>query len=282
MKLFKKLEYQDVGELVIWGNGRPSSAGDFPLDSLITLLDRPESERDGSWELALSPYVQHLTRMYKHDLNADTLRRGLRLLKVKLTMPHPEAIEHDNMMLLVDVVRKIWGVELTVAVAETTYNALYRKVWNASKKPKQSRIEKRITRAQAMKILREALQKEKILGDTPETILDTQAKLQKGKLQEYLPYALQKRMDARQVKYELELGSSDWQDLKDDISGAWENFQADNPLLSGIRLWTGLRALLKKLGAKWSKEKNNSALGADFAEGVFFDMMGVCEADIGT
>lgn len=281
LKLFQKLEFKNVGELVIYGHGRPSQHGDYSLADLIALLDRPKDERDSVWADDLRHYEQHLSDMLSTELDADTVSKGLRLLQICLTMPHPDAIESENTILTVETISEVWDVEVSVQIARKTYSTLYRRVWEASKQPKQPRSVKRITVQEARQILYEILCREGLLARDRSMLLETREKLERGDLEKHLNYALERRMHARQVKYELDLKSTEWQDLKDDIALDWEDFQSQNANLLGNRLWKGLRCLLRELGEKWAKERKNVALGPEFSEALFFDMLSVCEANIG-
>jgi hypothetical protein len=89
------------------------------------------------------------------------------------------------------------------------------------------------------------------------------------------------RMNARQTKFELDLQTSDWQDLKTDIAVEWEKFSVSHTDLMGAMLWKELRDLLKEVGNKWASDRHNILFSSEFSEGVFFDMMAVCEAHIG-
>lgn len=281
INLFAKVQYKDVGGLVIYGNGRPSKDGECSMDGLITLLDRPLIERNADWEAALKPYEDELTKLLGSKADYDTVCKGLRLLRIDLTMPHPEAVELQNHDLTTKTIQKIWGVNVQTDVVEKVYTALYKQVWQASKKPKQPRSVKQITNQQAREIFRDILWKEKLLTESPQMLLDIHEKLDIGGLKEYVPYALQYRMDARQIKFELDLGANEWQNLRDEIATTWEEFRTTHSDLMGKVLWQDLRQLLTHVGEGWSAT-HNDLMGPGFAEGLFFDMMAVCEADLAT
>lgn len=284
LKLFKKLAYKNVGDLVIYGHGRPSNKSDgkdgCSLAGLMALLDRPNIERNSDWDNEMQLYEHHLWDALEQKVDLDTVKQGMRLLRINLTMPHPEAIKLSNIQLTAKVVHQVWGVELSLEATERVYKVLYDRVCEASIKPKRPRSVKQIKTQEAKEILREALRREGLLVSTPVMLLNTQEKLKKGKLEEYLPQALEKRMDALQLKYELNLGSIEWQNLRDDISVAWEDFLSTNSELMGKKLWQQLRNLLSQQGQLWSEQYKNNTLGPVFAEGIFFDMMAICEVDI--
>ena len=125
------------------------------------------------------------------------------------------------------------------------------------------------------------MQEEKLLAEDTRTLLDTHTKLENGGLtrETYLIYALQSRMDARQVKFELNLSSTEWQYYKNEINVAWEVFQGKQQNISGAKLWKELQQLLTQLGSEWFQKAQNAAVSPHFAEGVFFDMLAICEAD---
>lgn len=280
-KLFEKLQYKNVGELIIYGSGRPSSDGECSLAGLIALLDRPDSERDSNWDHDLKQYEDYFTAEFGPEIDPSTVQKGLRLLKIDLSMPNPEAIEDKNVRLAVDVISGVWGVEVPLHIADRAYNNLYKKVWDASKNPKMPRTKKRILRREATSSIKDILHDGTPLAEKQQDILDILTKLQKGGLEAHVIYALQMRMNARQVKFELELQATDWQDLKTDIAVEWENFCASHTGLMGAVLWKELRELLKNMGHRWVAERHNNLFASDFGEGVFFDMMAVCEAHIG-
>lgn len=279
-KLFRLLKYKDVGDLVIYGHGRPSANGACSLGGLITLLSRPADVRDHVWNTELEPYEQCICEMIGSSVDIDTVKRGLRVLNIDLTMPHPQGIEVQNADLLESVVNNLWGVTISYTTAKRIYDLLYKRVWSAHKKPKQPFHIKRITVTDVRTLLKNALQQEGIGIMAGEMLLTTNDKLKKGKLGEHLKYAIERRMDGLQIKYELEIKSTVWQDFRDDVSVSWEEFQETTTDLAGSRLWQNIRRLLTVLGDRWSLQYDNAALGANFAEGVFFDMVATCSVDI--
>jgi len=66
---------------------------------------------------------------------------------------------------------------------------------------------KSISRQEALTLLRDILASEKLVADNPQMLIDTHTKLLKAKLEKYLPYALEQRMHAREVKFSLDVGS---------------------------------------------------------------------------
>ncbi|MDD5368959.1 MAG: dsDNA nuclease domain-containing protein [Anaerolineaceae bacterium] len=280
-KLIKKAEFKDVGLLVIFSHGRPSLIGDHSLANLIALLDRPNGERDPDWETSLGEYLPYFSQLLP-EIDLALVQSGLPILKFCLDMPHPDAIESENQRLTAATVFRIWGVDISASIADAAYGALYKIVWMACNEPKQPRSVKTITAGQARETIRQILEKEQLLAENQITIVDTHSKLIRGKLDknDYLIYALQTRMDARQVKFELDLSSTDWRNYKDEIAVFWESFQASHPDLTGALLWRELRSSLFSLGNTWSKVGNNELLNPHFAEGVFFDMLAICEADL--
>ncbi len=256
-------------------------SGKFSLADLIALLDRPENERDAIWDDDIRLFEAHFSQLLP-ELDGEIISKGIRLLKICLGMPHPDAIVSENVKLTAQIIFQVWGVHIDFLVAKKAYDALYQRVNEGSKKPKQPRSMKRITVTNARDIIRLVLQEEKLLAEDTRTVLDTLKKLENGGLkhEKYLIYALQTRMDARQVKFELNLSSSEWQYFKSEIDVAWEDFQGNRQLLSGAKLWRELQNLLRQLGLKWSRNAKNAALSPHFAEGVFFDMLAICEADL--
>jgi hypothetical protein len=282
-KLFKKMEFKDAGELVLCGTGRPTSKGDYPLAGLIALLDRPVDERDKDWKSATSRYKTHLSDILDSKVDRELITRGFARLRIDLTLPHPDAIKAENIQLTAQVIEQVWGVKVTNQLATKTYGVIYDAVRQGSQKPKQPRTKKRITVTEVRAMVRNTLEEgERYLAEDVKTVLDLSSKLEKGQLKRHLPYAIQRRMDARQAKFEYNISPTEWQDLKDDIATKWEaeQFQAW-AANRGTRLWTDLRGMLNQIGHDWETQKQSEAFGAAFAEGIFFEMMAVCEAEIG-
>lgn len=282
-KLFKKMEFKDAGELVLCGTGRPSSKGEHSLAGLIALLDRPEDERDKDWKFATSRYETHLSDILDSEVDRELIKRGFARLRIDLTMPHPEAIVAENIQLTAQVIERVWGVKVTNQLAAKTYGVLYEAVRQGSKKPKQPRTKKRITVTEVRAMVRNTLEEGEVyLAEDIKTVLDLSGKLEKGKLKSHLPYAIQRRMDARQAKFEYDISPTEWQDMKDEIATKWEDAQLQTWAANrGTRLWRDLREMLNQIGHRWETQKQSEAFGAAFAEGIFFEMMAVCEAEIG-
>jgi hypothetical protein len=279
-KLLAKVKYQDVGELILYGSGRPSTDGTLPLAGLISLIDRPVNERDAEWNTQIEAYVSDFARRFGSSLDEATIRRGIGLLQIRLTMPNPEAIEAVNMMRVAEVIKEVWDVEVTVAVAQRVYSALQDRIQHACTKPKQPRSVKCITVGEARTIIREVLREERYVSGNSGVLVTSQHKLERCGLAEFLPYVLQMRLDARQTKFELELSSSDWQSDRDAIGTRWEEFTNSHPGLTGKRLWEDVRQLLQSISQSWITSKGPANAGPDYAEGVFFDMLSICEVDL--
>ena len=71
-------------------------------------------------------------------------------------------------------------------------------------------------------------------------------------------------------------GSAQWEGFRTQIDLRWREFRKQHPEIRGPVLWQSLRNILAELGADWATQDRR--LGSDFAEGVFFDMTGTCEA----
>jgi hypothetical protein len=279
-KLFGKVEYRDVGELIIYGSGRPSSKGEFSLATLITLLDINEDERDDEWEAQIHAFACDMSKkkgLSKFGL--DIIKQGLRLLKIRLDMPHPDAICSENISLTAETIRNMWQVEVSHSVAARAYNNLYNSIQGLSNSAKRPASHKRISRYQALQIIKDQLIKERYVAEDPKMLLDTLEKLRKVELTNRLPYVLQKRMDSRQVKFMLDIGPEQWLDLRLDVSTQWSRFQVENQNLTGTILFRDLRQLLAKVGTLWRDEYQNKDFDQEFAVGLFCDMVAVCEAD---
>jgi len=278
-KLLLKACYKDVGELVIYGHGSPSKGAAPSLAGLVTLLDRPTAERGGAWDTELQVYEDHFAGVFAGKISRAAIEKALRLLKIRLEMPHPDGIESANKVFAAQVIQGVWDRDVATTAATKAYEALFKKVLDASRRPQRTRMDKTITRQDATAILRSVLEGDKFLYEATEKVMDTQMKLRRGHLENRLPYALEMRLHAVQVRHELGLTRPDWEGLRTQVAVRWEEFQNASPGLSGATLLQGLHNVLAALGNEWSVT-DSGQMDAQFAEGVFFDMMAVCFADI--
>lgn len=277
VKLFDKLKYKNVGELSILGHGRPKK-GNFSLRELIVLLDYPSGDRDAEWEHEIDGFASHIKGKWGNKLSLQTIQDGLRQLSIRLDWPHPDAIAIENVNLVSETIKKVWGVSTTPLVSKSAYRALFERVQHASIKPQMPLSVKSISREEALSLLREVLASEKLVADDPQMLIDTHTKLLKAKLERYLPYALEQRMHAREVKFSLDVSSVEWKEMKDDIAIRWERRRR---LPKGIAALRQLRAVLQEVGQDWQSANRNDQLSQEFAEALFFEMLAVCEADFG-
>lgn len=278
IKLFEKLEYKNVGKLNILANGRPDKGTQFCLYDLITLLDNPSETRDSEWEHEVDEFAKHLNKLFKDHIPLSVIQIGLRRLHIQLDWPHPDAIALHNCDLTSQVISHVWGVTCTALVAKKAYERLFAKVQKASKTPQLPLSSKRIWRSEAISILKTVICEEKLIADAAQTLIDTHTKLQRVGLESALAYALQMRMTARETKFALDLSATEWQRLKDDIATHWQRRKAN--ATHGAAVLKDLRLVLRNVGEDWQKDLRNNQLGPEFAEGLFFEMLAICEANL--
>lgn len=278
-KLLRKAAYKDVGGLRVIAHGRPGSEGVCSLQGLIALLDCESDVRNADWDALLVGYEKYFLEKLDGAVDSNSVRIGLRKLKIELSHPSPDAIEFHNIRMTVGLIKRVWGVEPTYEVAEEAYRELYLRVWKACNRPKQPLSVKRITAVEARSMLVSMLKRHGLLAANNQALLDTSAKLIRGRLEDRLEYALKARMDAMQAKHELDLDSMIWQDLKDDILHEWEQCR-DVGSTQGIVLWCEVRGILKAVAATWERKHDKSIGTRQFAEGVFFDMLATCSVHL--
>lgn len=277
-KLFDKLQYKNVGSLSVIGHGR-TKKGNFSLRELIALLDCPNAAKDKEWECEIDKFASHLQKKWGSKIDLQNIRDGLRRLSIKLDWPHPDAIALENINLAFEIILKVWGVTTTPAVAKRAYRALFERVQAASIKPQLPLSVKSINRDEALSIVRGILASEKLIAESSQMVIDTHTKLANAKLQKHLQYALEQRMRARELKFSLDLSSVEWKTMKDDIAIRWER---KRQRLKGVTALKKLRELFRAVGQEWQAERRNGQLNQEFAEGLFFEMLAVCEADFET
>jgi len=277
-KLFDQLQRgKDVGHLVLLGHGRVSDGGEYSLPKLVALLDLPVEGRDEDWARYIQCYRDFLSReLASQGINPVTVTKGIDILKIDFRLPHPDGIESWNWDLLDQTLRKMWKIELSMPEVAAIYQDLYDRVRRVSTKPKQPWQVKAISRQEALDLVLS-----QVRGHAPSfnrrELLATQDKLTSAGMAHKVTYALQKRLDAMQLRFEVDIGATQWEDFRTEIDAKWRLFRSSNPKVQGPELWQSLRSILCALGQVWAEQ--DSRMGPDFAEGVFFDMTGTCEAE---
>jgi hypothetical protein len=277
-KLFGQLQKgKDVRRLVLLGYGRVSGDGECSLPELIALLNLPNEGHDRGWENNIRRYVHFLSdELVSQGIDPDTISKGIELLEVDFSSPHPDAIEIQNQNLLDETLRQMWKVELSMPEVSTVYQDIHRRVQKVSCKPKQPWQLKAISRQEIIDLVSSRV-KEYAPAASRRESLTTQDKMTSAGMGQKVIYALQKRLDAMQLRFELDIEAPQWEDFRTEIDVKWREFRAGNPKVQGPSLWQSLRSILSDLGQVWAEQ--DSRLGSDFAEGIFFDMTGTCEAE---
>lgn len=277
-KLFEQLQRgKDVRRLMLMGYGRVSGNGECSLPELVALLNLPDEGRDESWETCIQRYVDFLSsKLVSQEIDPATVAKGVGILKIDFSLPHPDGIESQNRDLLDETLRKMWKIELSMPEVATVYQDLYSRVQQVSIKPKQPWQVKAIPRQEALDLVFTRVRKYAPSLSRRE-LLATQDKLTSAGMAQKIIYALQKRLDAMQLRFELGIGAIQWEDFRTEIDAKWREFRGTNPRVQGPKLWQSLRNILSDLGHVWAEQ--DKRMGPDFAEGVFFDMTGTCEAE---
>lgn len=199
-------------------------------------------------------------------------------MDIDFDLPHPDSIESENERVLGDVVKQIWEVDLSLTNACEIYTKLYARIKRAMLKPNKSWAEKSIKREEVFELVTTALPYPYTTAN-PQHTLTLQSKLSAVGLSSQHQYALEARTEAIGLRFEWEIDSYVWEDLKTEIHLAWQSYRAENTQIMGMPLWQALRSELSKLGESWSNRYTDQRFGPRFAEGVFFDMAGICSAD---
>lgn len=277
-KLFDQLQKgKDISRLVLLGYGRVSGNGDFSLLELIGLLNLPDEGRDANWKSRIQRYVDFLSReLTSQGVDPAVVAKGISILEIDFNLPHPDGVESQNRDLLDETLRKMWNVELSVPEVDEVYQELYNRVRKVSIKPKQPWHVKAISRQEALDMV---FSRVKVYAPSlsRRELMATQDKLTSAKMARKVFYALQQRLDAMQLRFELGIGAAQWEGFRTEIDARWREFRASNPRVQGPALWQALRVILSDLGQVWAEQDRR--MGPDFAEGVFFDMTGTCEAE---
>lgn len=276
-KLFAQLANgKDVRSLLLIGYGRVSGDEEVSLSRFIALLKYPSEMRDTIWESEMGIYIDYFCeKLIPQGVSRDIIVKAVAMLDIDFTLPHPESIEQKNCLILNDFLQKHFQVELTIPEVTEVYDALHKRVQQVAIKPGQPWSVKSISRQVATEIVYTRLKTFKPAGNRQQ-ILTAQEKLILVGMGDKYPYAIERRLEAMRLRFELDLSSSQWETFRTEIDHQWRIYRNANPSVNGPALWMSLRAVLSSVAENWVK--TNDRLTADFAEGVFFDMTGTCEA----
>ncbi|HML39401.1 MAG TPA: dsDNA nuclease domain-containing protein [Bellilinea sp.] len=251
---------------------------DCSLAKFIDLLQVPIAERDAGWHQKKTIFRGFLAdQLSSQDIDIETIEKAIDILNIDLNFHSPDSIELENISRLIQITQRIWEVSLTFEAARRIYHEIFMRVKNAAISTSKSWGEKAINRSDIYDLVDSGITYPYPTLNQQHT-LTLQDKLSSVGLGDRHQYALELRTKAIGLKYELDLPASVWEDFKTNIHLSWSSYRADHSQTKGIELWRALRSILKQVGCEWQKSYDDSRLDTEFAEGVFFDMAGICIA----
>lgn len=276
-KLFSPLaKGKDIKELLLTGYGKTSGDDELSLPGLIALLKYPQAARDDTWTDEIQKYVDFFClELTPQGIDRHIILNAIRILDIDFSLPHPQVIEDKNKEFLEQFFREQLCVELTMPEIADMYQDLHTRIRKVSTRPGQPWTDKTLSRTETMNLLSHRARQYKPAGSRVHS-LTTQDKLTSVGLGEKIFYAFEQRLDAMKLRFELGMTSAQWENYKTDINIEWSQFLAAHPGIQGPVLWGSLRNVLSLAAERWSA--TNKRLDSDFAEGVFFEMTGTCEA----
>ena len=268
---------RDVTSIEITSHGGFSSKEEEPdLPTLVSLLKTPSNERDSEWKAKYSIFENHLkAKLGTEGVSEGTVVSALTILDIDLSYPHPDAIAAENKVLLDKIITSDFEAALTTEELSDVYGDLCARVRKISNRPKQHWTVKSISLEEATTIVGARLLKIGPLKSR-EQIFTLQEKLDTANLGDKRISAIEFRMRALLLRKTLNISSSRWQKIKARIAAEWNGFRTSNPRASGGQLWQELLNLFEKLGNEFSQL--DARLDFDFVQGVFFDMVAICDA----
>jgi hypothetical protein len=280
-KLLAWVEYgKDVHSLHLYGCGRIGSERDIScsLTDLIHLLAQPYEHRDDDWYKEYAQYVDYLSsHLEKQGISRPALDSGLRRLEIDLGLPVLDAIQDNNCRCLDKCVRQVWNVELSRDEIDSLYQDVYQRIREASVRPGRPWTDKSVSRTELLDWISSRLRGVDVPSENRRAIKTTQDKLTSVRMGDKVNYAFERRLDAMYLKFELDISSLQWEDFKTQIDVEWRHYRSTHEEVQGPLLWQALREMLARLAEGWNQY--DKRMDATFAEGVFFDMTGSCEAE---
>lgn len=281
-KLFEPLQDgKNVDRLRILGCGKVGTVrnSDCSLPELIALLNIPQEERNEEWDRALAPFTSYLSEnLDSQSISQKTVEKAIKLLTINYSLPNPESIEAKNKEFLAKAIKDIWQIDASHDQVDKIYSAIYSVAKRASTSARKSWLEKSISRQDVVRLVLQNLEYPYPTANQSHS-LTLQDKLSGANIGDKHKYALTARTEAIGLKYEKEFASYTWEKFGVDIHLKWQDYQKENPAKSGLALWNELLGMLEATGNDWIKEHKDPRLGTRFAEGVFFDMAGICTVD---
>jgi len=280
--LFNPLEIgKSVTKLSLCGFGRVATERknkSYDLPELISLLNSPEEIQDDSWQNRLEEYEEYIAdQLNQQGISKTTVKEALQKLCINFNLPHPASMEGECKKQLAKTLGQVWTVELNIDDIEEAYNHIYQRVKRISNKPKQQWVDKAVSREDMIALVQGLIRTKAPPSNRVEG-LTTQDKLSSVGLGSKTIYAFQRRLDAIVLCYELNLSSNFWEDRKVDIDSRCKHVTSQEVRLMGLPLWQQLRHEFDELGTTWTEDFDDPRLDSQFAEGIFFDMTGICEA----
>lgn len=281
-KLFEPLqEGKKISGLKILGYGRIGGSQDntLSLAQLIAILSVPECDRDKNWEDAMLPYCDFLSEeLLAQGISKETVWAALKTTAINFSMPNSESIALKNKELLAKAAKRVWEIDITHEQAEQIYTAIYSLSKTANTAAQKTWLEKSIARQDIVNLVLEKLEYPYPTSNQSHS-LTLQDKLSNASIGSKHKYALNARTTAIGLRFEKNISETNWEKLGVDIHLQWQAYQKANPKITGLPLWIALITMLESTGKKWVLEYSDPRLDSHFAEGVFFDMAGICTVD---
>ena len=270
---------KNVSSLALWGfgrMGRPKQNNALHISEFLHLHKTPRDHRDDNWYARYKRYEEYFAeQLQSQSLTTETIQQALALLDIRFDEPSPNIIEYQCYELMNTVLRRIFDVQLDPNQIKTICNDLLARINRILKKPNLAWDSKAVSRSEVLEIVISRLrQYHPSLGH--DFSMNLQDKLTSVGLGEKAPNALQKRLDAMALRFEIGIDSATWEEYKTAIGLSCSTFREDNPGVRGLALWIQMLSIFSEVSKPWSAK--DSRLDRAFAEGVFFDMTGICEA----
>jgi hypothetical protein len=267
-----------VDKVSFFSHGHPGSK----LYKFMYLLEIKKEKRDSDWDSKMDFYEELIYKnLFNQGISRNTVSKGVRMLNIDLSLPSPDAIKACNKELLESKISEIWGNNVNSEQRKLAYEEIVDKVREASKKPKKLRPDKTITREEIISIVKSAIRDSQRKEDIKERTNMYIKIVEKAKLwEEHYYYGLDKRSDAKSIKYELDLDDGKWIDYQNQIYERWRKLRETSPELEGTELWHSMKSICEELGDMWKQEI--PSLDRDFAEGILFFLTATCPAEWGS
>jgi len=193
-------------------------------------------------------------------------------------LPNPDGIALRNRELLAKAIKQVWEIDVTHNQAEQMYTAIYLLAKRANTSAQKTWLDKSIARQDIVHLVFENLGYPYPTSNQSHS-LTLQDKLSNANIGSKHEYALNARTMAIGLRYEKGISEMLWEKLGVEIHLKWQEYRTKNPHTMGVSLWDALLRMLDSIGKNWVIEFDDRRLDSHFAEGVFFDMAGICTVD---